>query len=243
MSTPRNCPQCGLTNPPGTARCDCGHNFDGPSLPSRNRSDRVTKMAAKPQGYAFGWYIACGSLAMSAMTARATPAEYGLPLDAVLRIWWVVMGVAAAAVRPWSWYVLLSCLALYPVWGGLYMAFVANDWQNRMFVALSAAAMTVVFFAYFYKRRAMFRAKGRWRRLERWCPRLVGPHMHNSDRVPGFAGLSNPSRLYFVAIVAALILLDRLDKIDEVGEGLVLVILLALLLCLFVRRARAVEGS
>src|SRR5206468_10493526 len=63
MSTPRNCPQCGLTNPPGTARCDCGHNFDGPSLPSRNRSDRVTKMAAKPQGYAFGWYIACSSLA------------------------------------------------------------------------------------------------------------------------------------------------------------------------------------
>ena len=240
MSTPRNCPQCGLTNPPGTTRCDCGHNFDGPSLPNRNRSDRVTKMAAKPQGYAFGWFVACNSLAMSAATASVSLVEYGLPIDVVWRIWSVVMGVAAAVVRPWSWYVLLSCLALYPMWGGLYIAFLANDWQNRMFVALSAAAMTVVFFAYFYKRRAMFGAKGRWRRLEQWCPMLVGPQTHNSDRVPGFAGLSNPSRLCFVAIVAALILLD---KIDEIGEGLVLVILLALLLHLFVRRVRAVDAS
>lgn len=237
MSTVRNCPKCGLTNPPGTTRCDCGHNFDGPSLPNRNRSDRVTK-AARPQGYALGWYVACSSLAMGASSALVL---YGFPLDLVLRSSSLVVGLAAAIVKPWSWYALLASAALSPVWGGLYMTLVASDWPNRLFVALATVLMTVVFFAYVYKRRAMFGAKGRWRRLEHWCPRLIGPETHNSDRVPGFAGLSNPGRLYFLAIVVAFILLDNLDKFDEVGKGVLLVILLALLF-VFVRRVRSVDA-
>ena len=36
MSTAlRNCPRCGLTNPPGTTRCDCGYRFDS-TRPSRS---------------------------------------------------------------------------------------------------------------------------------------------------------------------------------------------------------------
>ena len=216
---------------PGTTRCDCGHNFDGPSLPNRNRSDPVTKMAARPQGYAFGWYVACSTLAAS---ASSTLVVYGFPLDLVLRSSYLVVGLAAAIVRPWSWYALLASVALSPGWGGLYIALVASDWRNRLFVALATVLMTVVFFAYFYKRRAMFGATGRWRRLEQWCPRLIGPQTHSSDRVPGFAGLSNPSRLYFVAIVVALVMLD---KLDEVGKGILVIILLPLLF-LFVRRVR-----
>jgi len=237
MSTaPRNCPQCGLINPPGATRCDCGHNIHRFSLPNRNRSDRVGKTAASPQGYAFGWYVASISLAMS---ANSTQVLHGFPLeDLVLRSWYLVVGLAAAIVRPWSWYALLSCVALSQVWGGLDIVFVANDWQRRMFIALATAAITVVLFAYFYKRRAIFRAKWRWRGLEQWCPSLIGPQTHNSDRVPGFAGLSNRGRLYFIGIVAALIVLDKLDGI---GWGIfAVVILLALLL--FVRPVREVDA-
>jgi len=164
--------------------------------------------------------------------------EHGFPLDVVLRIWYLVIGLAAVVVRPWSLYVLFACLALIPVWGGLYVAFVASDWQNRIFVALATVPMTVLPLGYFYKRRAMFRARGRWRRLERWCPGLVGPETHSPDRVPGFAGLSNPRRLFFVAILAALILRDKIDGVE--GSALAVVILLALLL--FVRRIKELES-
>ena len=235
MSTaPRNCPHCGLINPPGTTRCDCGHNFDGPSLPRRNRSERPGTMADRPQGYAFGWYVACTSLAMSTNSALAV---YGFPLDLVLRSSYLVVGLAAAIVRPWSWYALLASVALYPGWGGLYIALVASDWRNRLFVALATVLMTVAFFGYFYKRRAMFGAKGRWRRLEQWCPGLIGPQTHTSVRVPGFAGLSNPRRLFFVAILVALVMLNKVD-VDEAG---IFAVVILLTLLLFVRRIREVN--
>ncbi len=226
MSTPRNCPKCGLINPPGTTRCDCGHNFDRPWLPNRTR----------PQSYLFGWCIAGGSLVMS---ASSTLMELGLPLEVIFRVWYVVVGLAAAVVKPWSWYVVLFCLVLLPVRGGLYIAFEVNDWQNTIITALGSAAITMVYSAYFYKRRAMFGATGRWRRLEQLWPGLIGPETRTSDRVPGFAGLSNPSRVCFVAIVATLILLDQYDA---VGRGFLVVILLALIL-LFVRRVREVPKA
>jgi hypothetical protein len=149
------------------------------------------------------------------------------------------MGLAAAVVRPWSWYVVLSSLAFPPVWGGLCIVFVTYDWLNRIGVAVVAVAVSVFPFAYFYKRRAMFGARGRWRRLERSCPRLIGPETRNPDRVPGFAGLSNRSRMFFLAVVAALILLN---KVDEYARGIsALVILLAPLL--FVRRTSEPDSS
>ncbi len=236
MSTaPKDCPTCGLTNPPGATRCDCGYNFDGPSLPRRNKPGRAVMMANRPQGYAFGWCVACSSLAMG--TNWMLLALQGSPLAVVFTSWHLVMGLAAVVVRPWSWYVLLACQAFPPVWGGLYIAFVAYDWPNRVFVAFAAVAMSVVPFAYFYKRRAMFGASRRWRRLERWC-RLIGPQTRNAGAVPGFAGLSPPRRMFFVAVLAALILLNKVDGI--VKAILAVVILLALLL--FVRRIREFDS-
>ena len=134
MSTPRNCPKCGLINPPGTTRCDCGHNFDRPWLPNRTR----------PQSYLFGWCMAGGSLVMS---ASSTLMELGLPLEVIFRVWYVVVGLAAAVVKPWSWYVVLFCLVLLPVRGGLYIAFEVNDWQNTIITALGSAAITMVYSA------------------------------------------------------------------------------------------------
>ena len=31
---PRNCPRCGITNPPGTTFCECGYNFAVPAVPA-----------------------------------------------------------------------------------------------------------------------------------------------------------------------------------------------------------------
>jgi hypothetical protein len=159
----------------------------------------------------------------------------GYPVAIVVASWYVLVGLAAAVVRPWSWYALLfSSLAFPAIWGGLHMVFFAYDWPTRIGVALVAVATSVFSFAYFYKRRAMFRARRRWRRLERWCPRLIGPQTPDTDKVPGFAGLSNPRRVFFTAILAALILLRQFDGVLKGIFGIV--ILLAVLL--FVRRTQ-----
>ena len=49
--------------------------------------------------------------------------------------------------------------------GGLYIAIFVNDWQNGILVAFFAVALAVIESVYFYKRRVMFGASGRWRRL------------------------------------------------------------------------------
>ena len=79
-------------------------------------------------------------------------------------------------------------------------------------MALVYAMLMPPWFIYFYKRRVMFAAAWRWRRLERWCPRLIGPETRDPDRVPGFAGLSHPRRLLFVAAVLIVIILRQLSS-------------------------------
>ena len=230
-TTPKDCPACGLTNPSIATRCDCGHNFDRPLPPRGNKPERAGRLAERPQGYAFGWCIACGSLAMG--TNSLLLALQGFPLAAGSASWQLAVGLAAVVVKPWSWHVLLASQVLFPMWGGYYMAFVARDWMNRAFVAFSITS-SVIPFAYFYKRRAMFGARGRWQRLERWFPRLIGPQTHDTGNLPGFAGLTHRRRLFFGAILAALILLETVDGVVKPLLGVI--ILLALFL--FVRRVR-----
>lgn len=81
------------------------------------------------------------------------------------------MGLAAAVVKPWTWYVVLSSLALPVVWGGLYIVSLTYDWPNRIGVALVAVAMSVFPFAYFYKRRVLFGARPA-------CPDLLVSRTH-----------------------------------------------------------------
>ena len=228
---PRRCPACGRISPPGTPQCDCGHDFDGPLVPAGSGASCGRSSAAKPQGYAFGWWFACWSLAMS---TYSSPALYGFPLDLALRAWYVTLGLAASVVRPWCWYVLLMNLVALPMAGGLYIAIFVNDWQNGILVTFFVVALAVIESVYFYKRRVMSGASGRWRRLELWCPLLVGPDTCDPRSRPGFAGLSHLQRVFFLAILLGLVVLDKLEGLER--AILMLVILLALLL--FVRRAR-----
>ena len=101
--------------------------------------------------------------------------------------------------------------AVLLVYGGYCMVFVSQQWTDRAFVAVAAVTMSALQFVYFYKRRAMFGARWRWGRLERWCPRLVGPETVDPVRVPGFAGLSHARRLLLVLVVLAGIAFERLS--------------------------------
>ena len=120
------------------------------------------------QSYRYGWLTAFGGLANVVSPAFV----------AGLAGWSLAVGVAAAAVRPWSWYVLLVSQLVGLIWGALYMAFVALTWADRVMVVVFSLAMSGINFAYFYKRRALFRANG-----------------------PGFTGLPPLYRVLFAAAV------------------------------------------
>ena len=165
--------------------------------------------------YKFGWFVAWSGLT-SAVSPRPIK-DFG---DA-LEIWGpvvgatilssnLIMGVAAATVRPWSWYVLLVYQLLLPIWGGLYITIFQTDWKNSLMVALFALGWATICFAYFYKRRALFRARWRWQWLERSWPRLVGPETVNPDARRGFGGLSPLGRRLFVAATAIGMLAQQL---------------------------------
>jgi hypothetical protein len=167
-----------------------------------------------PQRYTFGWVVACGGLSNIGNPTLidgwgSLLGTGGAALAGLVTAWSVVVGLAAAAVRPWSWYVLLVCQGLGLVWIGLYGALVAPAWGDVAVAAAIAPIYTVLSFAYFYRRRALFGAHGRWRLLERWWPWVIGPETVSPGARRGFAGLSLGHRLLFMVVVALLILSGR----------------------------------
>ena len=135
------------------------------------------------QSYRYGWLTAFGGLANAVSPAfvaglDAVLGAWGTALALMVAGWSLAVGVAAAAVRPWSWYVLLVSQLVGLIWGALYMAFVALTWADRVMVVVFSLAMSGINFAYFYKRRALFRANG-----------------------PGFTGLPPLYRVLFAAAV------------------------------------------
>ena len=168
----------------------------------------------RPQGYKFGWLVAAGGLSNLGNPALVEGwglmlSTGGLALAALVAAWSVVMGVAAAAVRRWSWYVLLVGHVLGLAWIALYVTLVAPAWSDAAVALVVAPVYSVLSFAYFYKRRALFGAAWRWRLLERCCPAVVGPETRSPDARPGFTGLSLGHRILFIVITALLILIGR----------------------------------
>ena len=134
----------------------------------------------------------------------------GIALGVTVAGWSLAMGVAAAAVRAWSWYVLLASQLLLLVWGGLYMTLVASDWVNRAMVGVFSLTFAVVSFVYFYKRRALFRARWRWGWLEHSWRAVIGPETLSPEARPGFSGLSSLHRRLFIVAVGLMIVIGRL---------------------------------
>ena len=92
-----------------------------------------------------------------------------------------LLAMAAVLRKPWGWYVLLvvnllgfisfSALGVYAFFFALLYQVMGDPSPFFAFVAV----LNVSWFVYFYRRRSMFGAKGRWRWYERTFPRLVGP--------------------------------------------------------------------
>jgi len=153
--------------------------------------------------YRLGWVFA-----WSCLTNAADPGLIkdwgnvlggtGTALAAMISGWNLIIGVPAAAVRPWSWYVLLGCLAFGPVWGAVYMTLIAPDWRSGAVGGVGALTVSFLSLVYFYRRRVLFRAKWRCFTLERWWPRLCGPEMFSPDTPRGFVGLSTFRRALFI---------------------------------------------
>ena len=165
------------------------------------------------QTYRFGWCLAWSGLAGAVNPQMieglgSVLGTWGIVLGLVTGGWSLAAGVAAAAVRPWSWYVLLVSQLFALVWSGLYIVFVARDWKTMVMVAGFSLGASAISFVYFYKRRALFRARWRWEWLERTWPRLVGPEAIGPDVRPGFRGLSPARRRLFAGTVGIWILLE-----------------------------------
>jgi len=168
------------------------------------------------QTYKFGWLIA-----LSGLTNAVNPkliadlgsvlGTWGTVIGLMVAGWSLAIGLAAAAVRPRSWYVLLVCQLVGLTWGALYMTLIAHDWRNRAMVAVFSLGWSVICFAYFYKRRALFRASRRWQWLERSWPRVIGPETLSPDARPGFAGLSPLHRSLFVVAIAISLIIGLLS--------------------------------
>jgi hypothetical protein len=173
----------------------------------------MTTPTGVPQGYKFGWIVACGGLSnlgnpalLQSWSGLGTP---GATLAGVVTAWSVVLGLAAAAVRPWSWYLLMACHGLGLVWIALYARLVAPGWPDALVALGVGLPYTLFSFVYFYRRRAMFGAARRWRGLERWWPAVAGPESAAPGSSRGFAGLALRHRLLVVVIVALLMMIGR----------------------------------
>lgn len=170
--------------------------------------------SARPQRYVFGWLVAVGGLSNLGNPALTEGwgtllGTGGAPLAGVVTAWSVVVGLAAAAVRPWSWYVLLGCHALGLLWIASYVAFRAAAWHDVAIAAGLGLLYTGLSFVYFYRRRAMFGAGGRWRALERLWPGIRGPETVCPESSLGFAGLPLRLKLLVVVVVILLVMIGR----------------------------------
>ncbi len=76
------------------------------------------------QGYKFGWFVAWINFAVAAdpstiSAMRSAVGGWGTVVGIAVAGSHVATGVAAAAVRPWSWYLLLASVLFRLVWGNV----------------------------------------------------------------------------------------------------------------------------
>jgi len=164
------------------------------------------------QGYTFGWIVAASNLITTTDPALINDwgnvfGFWGSIVATTINGWSLVVGISAAAVRPWSWYVVILSPVLFAIFTGFYVTAIAPNWNARIFAGVLFPIGSAICFVYFYKRRALFGAQSRWSWLERSCPKLVGPDTLSTERVPGFRGLSSVRQGLFIAVVAIAILM------------------------------------
>lgn len=181
----------------------------------RNRSlNLMRRRSAFQQTYGFGWlYVYLIFAWTSTMSKNASDMTAYLFLAAN-----VLAGLAAAVRRPWDWYVVLVASIVHAA-RNLYLGtshildLEAGNSGALLWMSVVTAAgslLGLLYFSYFYRRRAMFGASWRWRSLERLVPALVGPeHYQKASATVSRVGVFGMSyrMTVFVALALLMVLL------------------------------------
>lgn len=133
-----------------------------------------------PAGYRLGWLFVVTRALAAISQLESLGTEPLLPdIVAIGALMNTVLAAAAVRRSPWAWHVLL---------GGLLVAFASHGYYAVRYVptfgwpplwSLAVTALLwpieLLYFSYFYRRRAMFGAVRRWRWVERLAPSILTP--------------------------------------------------------------------
>jgi len=176
--------ECGVTNRDSRTTCNAcgtpkGRVWTPAGFKPPGEAASVVDTRKGEQGYGWGWVAVIVSIANSLRAIAKAPHDAGSLGEALI----FAPLIAAMALRqPWGWYVLLAMIGLSLL---LFVAFFVVALSGQEPAAIIMASVIVIpldllWFVYYYKRRAMFGAKGRWRWLERTFPSVIGPE----DEIP-----------------------------------------------------------
>ena len=158
----------------------------------------------EPLRYRFGWVIAWTSLGQAHEPQQFLAyaehyGAWGTVLGVILLTWSIVFGVAAAAVRPWAWYVVIASPIVAVMTSAIFVARIASTPFDACVGAGGVVSLSLLVFVYFYRRRTLFGAAWRWHSAERFYARLTVREPVSAQERSGFGGLSLLARWLFVA--------------------------------------------
>lgn len=133
--------------------------------------------AAKPQEYSLGWLFVFLHLPLGLLIAvRERSLNPGV---LAVSTWYTLFALSAAIKRPWTWHILLAGLLVDIALGlalrlGGHIRMDSPSWLEY----LGFSILNLLWFTYFYRRRAMFGAATRWGWVENSFPSMVGPDVY-----------------------------------------------------------------
>lgn len=203
---------CGVVNSDSRPKCSsCGtpkgtvwtpHGFKGPDEAARFQDSVPAK-----QGYLGGWFVvvyaAIHSIIFAIIAVGGTQDQDALLGALFLAALSGLIASAAGLRKPWGWYVLVVSIAIASIFfavGGVVgvaaMVFAGIEESLAVIIGfIPAIPVNLAWFVYFYKRRAMFGAKGRWQWFERTFPSFVGPEDEVSVAMAEPAGKERASQM------------------------------------------------
>src|ERR1700754_3720972 len=75
---------------------------------------------------------------------------WGIVLSVIMLIWAIVFGVAAAAVRPWAWYVVIAAPLVAVVSSAIFAVHIASTPFDAWLGGGLVVTSSLISFVYFY---------------------------------------------------------------------------------------------
>lgn len=152
-----------------------------PQGSSKTASHSVSNKGSVKQGYAFGYITA---VLTSILFFLFISYAIHLPKLLIPAVFMGLIAIAAFARRPWAWCVLLTTVGLSIPLSVVTAISATTSGSQVVLKLLVRVLVALLWFVYFYKRRVMFGAKGRWHWFEETFPEWVGPE-EGKEETPG----------------------------------------------------------